>query len=362
MREEAVKNARILIIDDQQANVTLLERILRRAGYVNLRSTTEPREVPSAYSEFGPDLLLLDLHMPHLDGFAVMTGLKPLIPAGAYFPILVLTADITPETKQQALANGAKDFVTKPFDHTEVLLRIENLLETRALHLELRSHNQLLEEKVRERTRELEEAHLEILERLAVAAEFRDDETGQHAKRVGQMSAILARNLGLPSDQAELIQRAAPLHDVGKIGVPDHILLKHGALTSEEFEIIKAHTTIGARILSGGRFPLLRMAEEIARTHHERWDGTGYPQGLKDEAIPLSGRIVALADAFDALVSVRPYKKAMRIEDSVAAIRAGRGTQFDPAVVDAFLAQTPEPWQTRAKAQAASSAPGLRPR
>src|SRR5262249_4699926 len=161
---------------------------------------------------------------------------------------------------------------------------------------------------------QLEEAHHEILERLAMAAEFRDDETGQHIKRVGRMSGVLARNLGLPPEQVDLIERAAPLHDVGKIGIPDHILRKPEPLTPEEFEVIKSHAAIGASILSGGRFPLLRMAEEIALTHHERWDGTGYPRGLAGEAIPLSGRIVALADAFDALISERPYKGAQPIE------------------------------------------------
>jgi putative two-component system response regulator len=351
MRAETFKNARILIVDDQEANVRLLEAILRRAGYVCLRSMADPRGVASVYDEFDPDLLLLDLHMPHLDGFAVMDGLKPRIPSGSYFPILVLTADITPEAKQRALASGAKDFLIKPFDPTEVLLRIENLLETRFLHLALRNQNQILEDKVRERTKELEETHLEMLDRLAVAAEFRDDDTGQHTKRVGWMSAVLARHLGLPAEQIELIQRAAPLHDIGKIGIPDRILLKPGALSPEEFEVIKTHTTIGARILSGGRFALLRTAEEIAFTHHERWDGTGYPQGLTGEAIPLSGRIVALADAFDALISVRPYKKARRIEESMVEIQRGAGAQFDPSVVEAFLAHPPAPWGPRADLQ-----------
>jgi response regulator RpfG family c-di-GMP phosphodiesterase len=221
------------------------------------------------------------------------------------------------------------------------------------LHRQIQDQNAVLELRVRARTQELEEAHLEILDRLAMAAEFRDDDTGRHIKRVGEMSAILARDLGLPADQVELIRLAAPLHDVGKIGVPDHILLKPGALTPEEFDVIKTHATIGARILAGGRFALLRMAEEIALTHHERWDGTGYPRGLKGEAIPLSGRIVALADAFDALTSPRSYKKARSVEAAVVAIQRGAGTQFDPRVVDAFMAYTPEPWEARSKIQQA---------
>lgn len=235
---------------------------------------------------------------------------------------------------------------TKPVDPTDA-----NLLAIRFFYLQLRNQDQILEDTTRERTQELGSARLEMLERLAASAELRDDETGQHPKRVGQMSAILARNLGLPEDQVELFRWAAPLHDVGKVGIPDHILLKPGVLTPEEFEVIKTHTTIGATILSGCRSPLLRMAEEIALTHHERWDGTGYPQGLKGEAIPLPGRIVALADAFDALISVRPYKKARPIEESVDEIRRNSGTQFDPRVADAFLAHTPQPWGARIRLQ-----------
>lgn len=352
-----VHEARILIVDDQDANLRLLEAILRRAGYANLKCVADARGVLAQVVEFQPDLILLDLRMPHEDGFAVMEGLARMIPFGSDVPVLVLTADVSSDAKQRALSSGAKDFLTKPFDPVEVVLRSRNLLETRFLHLELRNQNQVLEEKVRERTQQLEEAHHEILERLAIAAEYRDDQTGQHIKRVGHMSAVLARGLGLPSDQAALIERAAPLHDVGKIGIPDHILRKPGALTPEEFEIVKTHTTIGASILSGGRFPLLQMAEEIALSHHERWDGTGYPRGLKGEAIPLSGRIVAIADVFDAVVSLRPYKGSRSIEQAVTTISASAGTQFDPRVVDAFLVHTPRPWDARERSQAAVTRP-----
>jgi putative nucleotidyltransferase with HDIG domain len=233
--------------------------------------------------------------------------------------------------------------------------RADAIRRVRHLHLQVEAQNVVLEERVRERTRELEEAHVEMLDRLAMAAEFRDDATGQHIKRVGQMSAALARDLGLPEEQVELIRRAAPLHDVGKIAIPDHILLKPGKLAPGEFEVIKTHTTIGARILAGGRFALLRMAEEIALTHHERWDGTGYPYGLKGEVIPVSGRIVALADAFDALTSPRSYKKAQSVEEAVIDIRRGAGTQFDPRVVEAFLLHTPKPWEARMKLQVTAS-------
>jgi putative two-component system response regulator len=194
----------------------------------------------------------------------------------------------------------------------------------------------MLEAKVRERTRELEAAQIEIIERLARAAEFRDDNTGQHTERVGQMAALLARELGLPDAQVSLIRRAAPLHDVGKIGIPDSILLKLGKLTPAEFELVKTHTTIGARILSGSRFALLRLAEEIAFSHHEQWDGRGYA-GLAGDQIPLAGRIVTVADVFDALTQKRPYKAAWPVEEAIAEIERQRGRQFDPDVVDAFL-------------------------
>jgi putative two-component system response regulator len=338
------KDARILIVDDQDANVDLLVGILRKAGgYTNLKGVTDPTTVTSLWDEFHPDIILLDLHMPELDGFGVMKALKPLIPEGSFFPILVLTADITPEAKKKALAGGAADFLTKPFDPTEVLLRIRNLLAIRFLHLELQDYNQVLEAKVAERTSELEQSHREVLERLTLASEYRDDDTGEHTRRVGQVSALLARALGMPQDQVLLIRRAAPLHDVGKIAIPDRILLKPGPLTSEEFEVIKTHTTIGSKILSGGTDPLLLTAEEIALTHHERWSGTGYPRGLTGEEIPLSGRIVAVADVFDVLTHDRPYKQAWTVEDTVTELRRCAGAQFDPKLIDAFLELTADP-------------------
>ena len=330
------RSARILIIDDQTANTLLLEGILEEEDYQAYRSITDSRQALPVFLEYQPDLILLDLQMPHLNGFDVMNQLRPRIPSDTFFPILVLTADINPETKRQALAEGATDFVTKPFDATEVILRIRNLLQTRALHRQLQNQNQLLDEKVRKRTAELEETQIEILERLALAAEYRDDDTGEHTQRVGQMSAQIAKALQLPQADVELIWRAAPLHDVGKIAIPDSILLKPGKLTPEEFEHMKTHTTLGAKMLSGGRFPLLQMAEEIALTHHEHWNGKGY-LGLAGESIPIAGRIVAVADVFDALTHERPYKKAWSYNDALAEIHRQNGGQFDPRIVEAFL-------------------------
>jgi putative two-component system response regulator len=334
-------HARILVADDEEGNVEILRRILARAGFTRVETTTDSRRVAELYVQQRPDLILLDLHMPHLSGLEVMDQLNEIAEA-SYLPILILSADLTPEARRDALSRGAKDFVAKPFQQDELLLRIRTLLETRFLYLQIQSQNQLLEAKVRERTRALEEAQVEIIERLAAAAEFRDDNTGQHTQRVGQMSALLARQLGLPDSQIALIRRGAELHDVGKIGVPDAILLKMGKLTEAEFEIVKTHTTIGARILSGGKFPLLRLSEEIAFTHHERWDGSGYA-GIRGTDIALAGRIVAIADVFDALTQQRPYKPAWPVAEAIAEIDRQRGRQFDPDVVDAFLRVVEQP-------------------
>jgi putative two-component system response regulator len=335
MTSRAFQNARILIVDDEDANIEILQRILTRAGFTRIETTNDSREVSALYIEHRPDLILLDLHMPHLDGLDVMDQLNEITEA-SYLPILILSGDLMPEARRDALSRGAKDFVNKPFQPDELLLRIKTLLETRFLYIQIQSQNQLLEAKVRERTRELVEAQIEIIERLAVAAEFRDDNTGQHTHRVGQMSALLAKQLGLADAQVSLIRRAAGLHDVGKIGVPDTILMKMGKLTPEEFEIVKTHTVIGARILSGGKFPLLRLAEEIAFSHHERWDGEGYAH-IRGIDVPLAGRIVAVADVFDALTQQRPYKPAWPVGEAIAEIDRQRERQFDPAVVDAFL-------------------------
>jgi putative two-component system response regulator len=336
MSEAALTDARILIVDDQPANVTLLERMLEQRGYTDVVSTNDPTEVVALCERLAPDLLLLDLHMPRLDGFALMQALAPWASEQGYLPILVLTADISQEAKQRALAMGAKDFLTKPLNPTEVFLRVKNLLEARQLHLQLHRHNAELEQRVRVRTADLEQSRLEILDRLAQAAEYRDDETQQHARRIGRAAGALAHQLGLPAKAAREIRRAAPLHDIGKIGIPDQILLKPGKLTDEEFDVIRTHTTIGAQLLSGSQAPLLQRAEEIALTHHERWDGSGYPNGLAGDRIPIAGRIVSVVDVFDALTHDRPYKDAWPIGEAVEEILRQAGRQFDPAVVEAF--------------------------
>jgi putative two-component system response regulator len=330
-------DSKILIVDDKESNLQLLKSVLRKANYTNVTTLSDPREVLLSFTLLQPDLILLDLMMPHLDGFEVMELLRPLIAKEDYLPILVLTADGASKVKYKALAMGAHDFLAKPIDTAEVILRVNNLLRTRFLHRLLDERNRKLEDEVAERTSELREAHIEVLERLAIAAEYRDDETGQHIRRVSDTVALLASVLGVPDRDLELIHRASHLHDVGKIGISDEILLKPGKLTSAEFEVMKTHTTIGARILSGARSDLVRMASTIAYTHHERWDGLGYPRQLAGSAIPIEGRIVAVADVFDALTQPRPYKEAWPVEEALAEIERESGSQFDPIVVTALL-------------------------
>jgi len=266
----------------------------------------------------------------------VLDRLSVHVREAAYVPVLMLGGHMSQSAKQRALSAGAKDFLGKPFDPLEAVLRIKNLLEARYLYLTLARQNDVLEEKVALRRAELEDAQLEILERLGRAAEFRDDDTMQHTQRVGAISAKIAATMGLPGDLVDTLRLAAPLHDIGKIGVPDNILLKLGKLTEGEYEIIKTHTDIGARILSGSSHLLLQMAEQIALTHHERWDGHGYLDGLNGEDIPLASRIVAVADVFDALTHQRPYKDPWPVDEALREIESQSGLQFDPQVVAAL--------------------------
>jgi putative two-component system response regulator len=319
-------------VDDEEANVRALASVLRAGGYEHVSTTTDASNLLALYHQEPPDLILLDLNMPKLDGLALLEELHAAAGPQSYLPVLVITGDTSAGTRRKALLAGAKDFVTKPYEVDELLLRIRNLLETRRLHREIVSQNQLLERRVLERTTELEGAYLDTLERLAIAAEFRDDETGRHTERVGETAALLGAALGMSDDNVFLVRRAAPLHDVGKIGIPDAILRKPEGLTAEEWEVMRTHTTIGAQILSGGRSRVVQLAEEIALNHHEHWDGEGYPRGLRGDAIPLVGRLVMVADAFDALTSDRVYRKAWPPEQVLAYIRQYSGKRFDPRI------------------------------
>jgi putative two-component system response regulator len=332
-------DARIVVVDDLAANAALLQRILEREGYRRLTATARSAEAIPLCRQEPTDLLLLDLHMPQPDGFEILAELGS---DESDPPVVVLTADESPEARIRALQAGARDFLAKPFDPSEVLLRIRNVLEIEILHRRLSHHNDLLERTVEHRTRELEEAQRETLSRLALLAEYRDDTTGQHVQRVGRLCRMLALQLGLPDERAELIGEAAKLHDIGKIGVPDAILLKPERLTEAERTQMQEHVRLAGAILAGSRSELLQLAELIAASHHERWDGRGYPNGLAGDEIPLEGCITAVADVFDALTDGRPYKPPWSIEKATEEICTGSGRQFHPGVVEAFLALDPE--------------------
>jgi putative two-component system response regulator len=331
----AFPGARIMVVDDDASNIRLLERLLRRVGYQAVVGTTDPTVAEDTYMRFNPDLLLLDLHMPQLGGFGLLSRLHAKF-QNELVPVLVVTGDPSKESMQRALSSGAKDFVEKPFEAVEILLRIENLLETHFARRLLREQNQTLEKRVLERTEELANAELATLQLLARAAEFRDDATGRHTQRVGALSALLAETLGYPAGEVQLLRLAAPLHDIGKIGIPDQVLLKPGPLSVEERAMMERHTIIGGDILSRIEFPVLRAAREIALAHHEHWDGNGYPYGLRGAETPPLARIVAVADVFDALRNERPYRPSMPLHTVIAMITEYAGAHLDPEVVDAF--------------------------
>lgn len=334
--DQELLNARVLVVDDQAVNVKLLEKILDAAGYRNVVTTTDSREAASLFQESPTDLVLLDLNMPHKDGFEVLTEIKAM--EKDYPPVIVLTALKDVDSRVKALENGARDFISKPFDRVELLSRMHNMLEVRLLHKAARNQNIILEERVRERTQELEETRMEIIRRLGRAAEYRDNETGLHIIRMSKFSQVLALAAGMDEEDAEMILNASPMHDIGKIGIPDAILLKPGKLDASEWTTMKKHSTIGAKILSGHPSALMQMAREIALTHHEKWDGSGYPMGLRGEKIPFSGLIVALADVFDALTSERPYKNAWPVDEAVTYIKENSGKHFEPCLVELFIA------------------------
>lgn len=338
---EKERQAKILIVDDNPSNVILLKKILAFSGYVNIETTTDSRDVINIYKEFRPDLILLDLEMPHLDGFKILEDLNSLKQED-YLSVMIITSQSDKENRLKALKMGAKDYINKPFDHAEILMRIKNMLEIRVLHNQANIQNHVLEEKVQQRTSELRDLQLELIQRLLRAAEFRDNDTGSHIKRIGQYCSALAKEAGLSNKFCDLIEHAAMMHDIGKIAIPDEILLKQGRLTPGEWEKIKMHTIKGSQILTGSPYDVIQLAEEIALTHHEKWDGSGYPNGLASDEIPISGRITAICDVFDALLSERPYKKAWSLEKVIKEMKDQRGLHFDPSLIDSFFAILPD--------------------
>lgn len=341
------KKPRILVVDDEERNLRLMEAILLPLGY-DIRFARDGKQAVQRAGTDRADLILLDIMMPKMDGFEAARALKADNDTRS-IPIVMVTAlqDVTDRVK--ALEAGADDFLSKPVDKTEVRARVASLLKVKAYNDHMRHYQTELESQVTERTKELKKAFdkvksvsLEAIFRLTRAAEYKDEDTGDHIQRMSNYSAVIARAMGLEDQVTETILYTAPMHDIGKIGIPDHILLKPGTLTPDEWTIMKQHTLIGARILEGSDTEALRMGEIVALTHHEKWDGTGYPRGLNGKDIPLAGRIVAIADVFDALTSKRPYKDPFSLEKSYDIIKQGRGTHFDPEVVDAFFASEKE--------------------
>jgi putative two-component system response regulator len=314
----------ILVVAADPGLRAVLEQVLGQDGLGAVESTA-PERALEAIASSRPRLVVLDLELAEGDGVDLLATLAPWIAADPPLPVIAVAPAAAADARRRARAAGARDFLAKPLDPTEVSARVENVLAA----ARLATQGGLMNE-------ELEQTRFESIVRLARLAEYRDDATYEHPQRVGRAAAMLAERLGLAPDAVQAIRQAAPLHDVGKVGVPDRILLKPGRLTSAEFDLMKSHTLIGADILSGSTWPVLQMAEEIALSHHERWDGTGYPGGQTEEAIPISGRIVIVADNFDALAHSRPYAEAWAPDKAAAEIRRQSGQHFDPEVVEAF--------------------------
>ena len=337
----------ILVVDDQPQNVELLEAYLVPQGYEIVKAVNGD-EALGKISGNQIDVVLMDAMMPGMDGFDVTRRLKSLEDTRD-IPIVMVTCLNAVLDRVKALEAGASDFLSKPVDKAELLATVRAQMEVKAYRDHLKEYRNELEATVVQRTAELaqafgrlKQASLNTILRLTRAAEYKDEDTGAHNTRMSNYSAIIARRMGLSAKVVETILYAAPMHDVGKIGIPDKILLKPGPLDEQEWQIMKLHTVFGHRILEGEGAGFVKLGEVVAMTHHEKWDGSGYPQGLKGRKIPLVGRVVAIADVFDALTSKRPYKEAFPLDKSLAIIREGRGTHFDPAVVDAFFISVDE--------------------
>jgi putative two-component system response regulator len=357
-RTAAAAESKVMVVDDEATNIKVVKRLLELEGYSRFITTTDATTAITLLRDEQPDILLLDLMMPHVSGLDILQQVRADDEL-SFIPIVILTAVTDRETKLQALQLGATDFLGKPLDPSELAARVRNVLAVQAYQNRLRHYSKDLESAVRERTAELEASRRDVIHCLARAAEYRDDDTGFHIIRVGKFVHLIAIALGMSNENAEVLEQASQLHDVGKIGVPDEILLKPGKLTSDEFNrmqkhcgfgkyilhpasieeerVIKRHTEVGARILGSGTSPVLALAEKIALTHHEWWDGSGYPFKLKGEDIPLEGRITAVADVFDALSAKRCYKDAMSLDQCLTIMQSERGTHFDPRLLDIFV-------------------------
>ncbi|WP_206485423.1 HD domain-containing phosphohydrolase [Thalassotalea sp. G2M2-11] len=328
--------AKILVCDDSITNTLILKELIENELNAKVIAITDPRKVQSVLEKHTIDLVILDIEMPHINGFEVMSDIRKTYQEDQ-LPILIITANDAVETRNKALLNGANDFLNKPFDQIEVILRASILLKIRASYYQHENSQVILEQKVAQRTEQLNDAIKSLLNSLAAAGELKDNDTGKHVLRVGQYAKLLAREYGLPYKIVEMIELTSPLHDIGKIGIPDNILLKPARLNDDERQIIKQHADHADTILSNHDSPLLQMAKSIALSHHECWDGSGYPNQLKGESIPIEGRITALADVYDALCSKRPYKEAWPDEKVHAHIKEQSGIAFDPKLVEIFF-------------------------
>jgi putative two-component system response regulator len=336
----------VLVVDDSEANLKLLTMALD--GAADIMVASNGREALEAVAMERPDLIVLDIRMPEMDGYQVCTALKR-DPHTRDIPVIFVSGLSDIDDKARGFALGAVDFIGKPFDIAEVRMRVTTQLHLKQAMAALSRSNEDLELRVRQRTSDLQQAldryrksSIDTIFRLSKAAEYKDDDTGAHVIRMAYFSRIIARTMGLPGEMVDGLFYAAPMHDVGKIGIPDRILGKKGKLDEEEWRVMKLHPIIGSRILEKGDSELIALAEIIAISHHEKWDGSGYPYRLGGADIPLVGRIVAVADVFDAVTSQRPYKEAMSLQDALKIIEEGRGKHFDPAVVEAFFAAMDE--------------------
>lgn len=326
----------VIVIDDTSVNLFLTSHLISKFDGCVPKSFTNPQDGLAWCAEHVPDLIIVDYMMPEIDGIEFIRRFRAF-PGREDIPVLMVTANDQVETRHRALEAGANDFLSKPIDKVELVARTRNMLSLRRSQRNLIDNATCLALEVEKATAEIRARERETIIRLSKAADYRDPETGSHILRVSHFSKLIAANMGLSEQDQQMLFNATPMHDVGKVGIPDHILLKPGRLDAAEFEIMKQHAILGFNILDGSQSVILQAAAQIALSHHEKYDGSGYPQGLVGDAIPIFARICAVADVFDALTSERPYKKAWDDVRAVALLREGSGHHFDPACVDAFL-------------------------